>query len=486
MSDVYRVDCGLFENPAKALVVRRSFEKATSSETIENFVALMIQLKELHPQPDAVLEIETRPGVFKSKKDDNGVKRFGSDMLINSKREHLILGMNIDVNPHQLRSLKLATPQCLDMIDRLKQNVTCPVVDSEFKDISSDFKFEPGVPKEFFFSRLEYFLKIAKSGSSKLRESKCAFTVDLGYKNRGVPRQTIDLSQRRFYTTEKKYKSTIDLLHNCVQYRLAGAIELNHEVSREAVKSNIFNSNMIRVKVRRVFVLFDTIEVAFTRVFQLDSEFESLKSLIKVSLESDDRFDTERLQADLLATLADSKTAKVIHEFEMEYLNTQELINNYKALFTPDHKDHPLAIKTYFLSKIRSLLYNSVCLYWGFEFNNLVSDELHARDYWKQFWNNPTDPKGFTPVRPVIGTYLDRMIYEAYLRGDFKVPAQAAGNSQAVQPSRRLRFETGVVAEAGSADGKTNGHQQQTQALPKVAGGSTIDDPRGLGKRAPK
>lgn len=434
--DFYRVDCGFFEHPAKALVVRAGIDKARSCETIENFVSMFVALKNLHPETNSVLEIETRPGIFKLKNppenSSTGRSWFSSETLMHSKRNHLILGMNINVDLTTNSKDPYLKSQ-LEHIANLKKTIVSPIADSELRDNSHYLKFEPGVSQEFFFSRLNYFLKLAKQGSSKLRECPPAFTIDISKRDRAVPRQTIDLSNKSFYTTEKKYKSTLDVLHNGIQYRVAGAIEIETPLTRDYVKSNIMGAESMRIKVRRVFILFDTIEATFTRVFQINKDNSGgIMSLLKIVLDTEEKFDNERLQSDLLVKLAKWPESETVHEFEMEYLNTNELINSYKAYIEnsgdPKLGYNPLFNKSYYNSKIRSLLFNSECLYSGFDFLNprfdLRKDELHMRDYLKQFI-----AQGFAAnelTYPQIGTYLDKMIYEHYLINSLSAKSQKA------------------------------------------------------------
>jgi hypothetical protein len=496
MADAYRVDCGPYEYSAKALVIRKGYDRARSNETIENFVSMFIHLKKLLPNPNTVLEIETRPGVFVWKKplpdSTTGRKWFNSDMLINSKRQHLILGIDINIgtvpnsdDPY----MKFHAEQ----VALLQNRIVSPHPDSEFKE-GFAYRFEPGVTKDFFFSRLNYFLKLAKAGSSKLKEASPVFTIDLTHKDRSIPRQTIDLTNRRFYSTEKRYKSTIDILYNCVQYRMAGAIEIDTELSRDSVKTQVMNANSMRVKVRRVFILFETIEVTFTRVFQLEQSHTDIKGLIKVALDKEETFDPELLQSHLLSAISATPNIKVIHEFEMEYLNTQDLMNAHKEFTHATEMNsefHPLLKKSYYLSKIRSLLYNSECLYSGFDAvnaENLKFDELHMRDYIKCFTAHGLAPHDI--IYPCIGTYLDKVIYDSFYHAALATQSHPAIQSHEIvaENSSKSLLTSGIIDENTQEmrpSAKDNGNHRSAEP----SGHTTTKQPTGtdprtsLGKR---
>ena len=449
-----RLGVGVLELPAKAIAGRNGFEITKNSQTIENFVSMFIKLKNLHPEQNSVLEIETRPGIFKSKDSSNDMSTghtvFSSEVSMNSKKNHLVLGLNLNVNP-QPNSNDPSSKSEIDKVNKLKQSVSNSSAGFGLKDKFKHLQFEPGVSQEFFFSRLSHFVKLASSENSGLRECAPAFTIDITNKNRTLPRQTIDLSNKKFYTTEKKYKSTLDVLHNDVQYRIAGAIEIDNPLTIESVKNNILQADAMRIKVRRVFVLSDTIEATFTRVFQVHRDHFEIKALLRTFLGEPDKFDSERLQSDLLVKLAKWKPHQIKHEFEMEYMDTEGLINSYRE-FSREPKQGPgrdgLVKKSDYLNRINALLYNSECYYAGFEDSNtrleMSKDELHMKDYLNHFSTKSFNTADL--VYPWLGKLLDDTIFQSTLPfSNLKLP-----DNTTEHPDSSLRHVTGSLTHSNT------------------------------------
>lgn len=423
-----------FNYDVKLFYYRRGWDYPSTCPLVIDFVTLFFELKKLHPEKEATLELETRLGTheFLIDKGQTVSPEHYARLAIHKQSYTIPEVINARLDTAAFDKLPKETSgkvrAQLDKMRALKK-----IADSPNYAPNLSLRFDPTVPPSFFFSRLRLFKDNTRFPERAVVELDPEFTIDI--KTRGSftnGRLTLNLSNGKFTTTEKRYKSNIDITSNGVEYRLSGAIEMNKDVSAGDVLNHLSTNDgvitQIRVKLRSKFLLVDSLEASFTRVFELrlsnpnttDGNIyhnatlgmirtQIIDSIVegKISNEA-----TITLKAWVLSRMESYHIPK--HEMEIEYYTgggehapINRLQNIYEQIFiNQPGQNSMLEKKLYFDTKINTFLMNSEMLF-SYAYRHPIEDEINQAEY-KSFMSKK-NVQSF-PLPEIGGEYLNSVL----------------------------------------------------------------------------
>lgn len=406
----------------KVFYHRSGWDMADTSRAVVDFVSMFIELKKLHKEPEATLEIETRPGNFVFYNNSEQYSDHFSKLTIHKLSKADAVLVNAKIDPTGLRLLQ-SNPKSYPKVQEIERGIrTLTKMSSDSGEFVRGIKtrFEPGVSEEFFFSRLGLFNSNTCFDLGVIQNLDPTYTLDFSLDLPGSKdmRFTWDLTTGEFLQTEKKYKSNIDLCHFGIEYRMGGCIEINKKLSAEQINTMMMKVPQVkfaRLKIRHNFLVHSVLEVSFTRAFEITSDSRGnhekqnngeetpglnilryLTGLLKTQNISSQ---IEELRGIILSK-ADSKLVP-IHEVEIEYKNTDYLIGHYDNMFKGVPNFSPKELRLYYESRIDMMLLNSELL---FAYKDSPKDDiLYLPEYRKFFYER----KDEYPIFPMIGGYLE-------------------------------------------------------------------------------
>lgn len=392
-----------FPNPSQPQYLSLRHEPP---QQVTDFFHTFCKLKNLFPEKENTLEIEIRAGEYFL---DQSSKYLSlENFLILSRRyDFCALGNERLANCH---------PKDKEIFEHGKKHGLDWMLNRKAK-------FKPGVSEKFFFSRLDFF-----TSSSEIKELPGQFSIDIIMPKPHNGRFSVDLMSDDFgcQTTEKMCKSSMDIAHLGLVYRISGAIEHSKEVKIEELLNLIrscFNKKpMVRVKVRRRFQ-FRFYEFDLTQVYQM----EHFKDEISEEQKASNTFiDNMKLFVEKLANKQiDSQTARMTilqqciqigkpkYEIEAEIVETNYFMDRYNLIWQkPSKEDSRTLMDRYasFHSKIAELLNNSELLFRSSQDDdsNIINNELHLSEYKRRLWGL-LKQDCILPL-PCIGAYLNKMM----------------------------------------------------------------------------
>lgn len=239
-------------------------------------------------------------------------------------------------------------------------------------------RFKPNVSETFFMSRIQT-IENQKHFSSK----KLEFTIDFfpaKHKDK-IGRLTMDLQNGKYLKTLKEDKSSVDVMHQGLCYRIGVANEIVQDLTRKEFHDlvNRYGIGFSRVKIRRSFT-FQYMEFSFTKTYEISDRVKLNEMLYIAKIDVPE--DLEELKSKCLVFMEmDGSTMN--HEVELEIID----INYLKNLLDKDYFG--------FCKVVERFMRNAEGLF-------SFPDEFHLEDYKQMFGEDNIE-------YPIIGEYMNEI-----------------------------------------------------------------------------
>lgn len=449
----------------KVFYYRPGWDIADTSRAVVDFVSMFIELKKLHNEPEASLELETRPGNFVFYAGNEQFNDHFSRLTIHklSKADVVIINSKMDLSG--MKALQ-TNPKTFLKAKEIERGVrTLAKLNSDSGDFVRGIKsrFEPGVSQEFFFSRLGLFTNNTCFEHGVIQAIDPTFSLDfsLDLPDAKDTRFTWDLITGEFLRTQKKYKSTLDLCHLGIEYRMSGCIEINKELPADqlhAMMMKIPQIKFARLKIRHNFLVHNVLEVSFTRAFEINADSRGRHEKQNGSEESASLnllryltglLKTQNISSQLdevkgvILSKADSKLIP-IHEVEVEYKDTKYLMFHYDNMYQGVQNFSVKDLRLYYESRIDMFLMNSELL---FAFKDYPKDDvLFMPEYRKFFYERKEE----FPIFPMIGGYLET-IFTREKKRKRKIVDELNGNHNHTEKNKQTSESNRAAEEESKA-----------------------------------